>query len=77
MIQELMMRLIDLPEEVIRSKMDQERLRDLANSIQEIGLLQPIVVKKKGDRYEVIAGYRRFTAHELIGKKKILANVKV
>jgi len=75
MILDIKTTLIDLPEEIIRTTFDPERLRDLAESIREIGLLQPIVVKKKADRFELIAGYRRFTAHELIGKKKILAVV--
>ena len=45
-------------------------------SISEIGLLQPILLRPDGDRYEVIAGHRRFLAHKLLGKKTIKSVVR-
>ncbi len=43
-----------------RRHFDEDKLRELAVSIQREGLIEPIVVRPKGDRYEVIAGERRF-----------------
>ncbi len=45
-----------------RQDFDQERLEQLAESIKEVGQLQPIIVKKQGDNYLLIAGERRFRA---------------
>ena len=50
-------------------------LQELADSIKENGLLQPIVVRKSGDGYELIAGERRFRAHEMLGYPTIEAIV--
>jgi len=58
-----------------RMEIKDEELQDLANSIQEQGLLQPIIVAKEGNRYVVIAGHRRLAAHKLLGKEKIEAVV--
>ena len=50
---------------------------DLANSIQEQGLLQPITVRTAGDgQYELIAGQRRFLACRLLGSATISAIVR-
>ena len=43
-----------------RRHFDEEKLADLANSIKIHGVLQPIVVVKKGDDFEIVAGERRF-----------------
>ena len=60
-----------------RTNFDPERLQELANSIREQGVLQPILVAKKGNaRYEIIAGERRFRACKMIGLTKIPAIVK-
>jgi len=45
-----------------RRHVDEDTLRELAASIQREGLIEPIVVRAKGDRYELIAGERRFRA---------------
>lgn len=63
-------------EEQPRKDFDQEALQDLANSISEHGLLQPIVVAKKGDKYQIIAGERRWRASQLAGKETIPAIVR-
>jgi ParB family chromosome partitioning protein len=54
--------LIDDPELAIRSDISPESVEELSKSIKQIGLIEPIVVKKKGSRYEVIAGHRRLLA---------------
>jgi len=56
-----------------RKEFSQETLRDLADSIREQGILQPLLVRPKGDFYEIIAGERRWRAAQLLG----LANVPV
>ncbi len=59
-----------------RKQFDQETLNDLANSIKQYGVLQPILVQKKDDYYEIIAGERRWRASKLAGLKEIPIVVK-
>ncbi len=60
-----------------RKNFDQEALRTLADSISEVGVLSPILVRQKENGlYEIIAGERRWRASKLAGKKKIPAIVK-
>lgn len=58
-----------------RIDMRYEKLEELANSIKENGLLQPITIVKKGDNYVIIYGHRRVQACLLLGKKTIKAIV--
>ncbi len=48
-----------------------DSLRELGDSIKEHGLIQPIIVRKSGNKYELIAGERRWRASKLIGEKEI------
>ncbi|HEX5950661.1 MAG TPA: ParB/RepB/Spo0J family partition protein [Actinomycetota bacterium] len=50
-----------------RAMFDDEALQALALSIQEVGILQPVVVRRSGDGYELIAGERRLRAAKLAG----------
>ena len=50
-----------------RSRFDDETLKELAASIREVGILQPIVVRKTGQGYEVVTGERRLRAAKLAG----------
>jgi len=54
-----------------RKTFNQEALNELANSIKQQGLLQPILVIKDENEYILIAGERRLRAHKLLGKKTI------
>lgn len=56
-----------------RKNFDQEALDELANSIKEFGLIQPIIVFKKNNKFILIAGERRLRAVKALGKKEILA----
>lgn len=56
-----------------RIQMEPEALRELSNSIEQNGLLQPIVVAKDGDVLTIIAGHRRAEAHKILGKELIKA----
>lgn len=58
-----------------RSHFDEEELAELAESIKKNGLLQPILVRKLGDSYQIIAGERRWQACKKIGLKQIPVNV--
>lgn len=59
-----------------RSHFDKEKLSELAQSIKESGLLQPIVVRKSGIGFEIIAGERRWRAAQMAGMHEIPALVK-
>lgn len=59
-----------------RHHFSDERLKDLSESIRQKGVIQPILVRLNGDRYEIIAGERRFRACALLGLKEIPAIVK-
>jgi len=54
-----------------RLNFDQEKLQELADSIKEHGVIQPIVATKEGNQYEIIAGERRFQASKLAGLKTV------
>ena len=56
-----------------RESMDDESLKDLMASIQENGVLQPVLVRKDGSYFELIAGERRLKACSSLGKKTIPA----
>ncbi|WP_261806624.1 ParB/RepB/Spo0J family partition protein [Lapidilactobacillus luobeiensis] len=59
-----------------RKTFDQEALQELANSIKQSGVFQPIIVRKSINGYEIIAGERRFRASKLAGKETIPAIVR-
>lgn len=56
-----------------RKHFDDDKIRALADSIDQYGLLQPIVLKRSGAEFDLIAGERRLRAVKLLGKKKIRA----
>src|SRR3990172_4422006 len=58
-----------------RKHFDDEKLKELAASIKEQGVIQPIIVHKAGSGYELIAGERRWRASRLAGLKTVPALV--
>ena len=54
-----------------RGTLDEARLQELAQSIRANGLIQPIVVRKEGDRFQIIAGERRWRAAKLAGLLRV------
>ena len=54
-----------------RKIFDEESLYELANSIKAYGILQPLIVQKKADHYEIIAGERRWRAAKLAGLMEV------
>lgn len=59
-----------------RKQFDADALQELAESIKQFGVLQPLLVQKKEDYYEIIAGERRWRASKLAGLKEIPVIVK-
>ncbi len=59
-----------------REVFDEQALKELAVSIREHGVIQPIIVRKVEDKYEIIAGERRYKASTMAGLTKIPAIVK-
>lgn len=54
-----------------RMNMDPEALQDLSDSIAMRGILQPIVVRRRGDRFQIIAGHRRRAAARMAGLEEV------
>ena len=63
--------MIEPNQEQPRKEFYQEQLEELAESIRNYGVLQPIMVQKKGDLYEIIAGERRWRAAKMAGLKEV------
>lgn len=59
-----------------RKKFNEDALQELAESIKQFGVLQPLVVQKRKDHYEIIAGERRWRASKLAGLKEIPVIIK-
>lgn len=59
-----------------RKRFSEAELSDLASSIREHGVLQPIVVRRSGDGYQIVAGERRFRACESLGLATVPAVVR-
>ena len=58
-----------------RKEFDQEALQELADSIKLHGLLEPILVRKHNSKFQIVAGERRFRAHQLNDSKTVKARV--
>ncbi|MCC8163144.1 MAG: ParB/RepB/Spo0J family partition protein [Lachnospiraceae bacterium] len=59
-----------------RKNFDREALEELAESIRQHGVLQPLIVQKRDDYYEIIAGERRWRAAKLAGLKEVPVVIK-
>jgi ParB/RepB/Spo0J family partition protein len=75
-IKEIEMKKIQPSELNPRTEMNIEKLNELASSIAEIGLLEPIIVRPASDGYEVVVGERRYRASQQAGLEKIPAIVR-
>jgi len=74
---------VDIPIDAIsvnpyqpRRNFDQKKLDELAKSIREQGVIQPIIVRRFGNGYELVAGERRLRASKIVGLKTIPAIVR-
>ncbi|MBQ7466819.1 MAG: ParB/RepB/Spo0J family partition protein [Clostridia bacterium] len=68
--------LIDRNEEQPRKIFDEKALKELAVSIKQHGIIQPLILQKNGERYIIVAGERRFRAARIAGLKAVPAIVK-
>ena len=59
-----------------RTHFNETLLQELSKSIRENGVLQPLLVRKKGQKYEIIAGERRYQASKLAGIEKLPVIIK-
>ena len=59
-----------------RKNFNEDALQELADSIKQHGIIEPLIVQKKGDSYEIIAGERRWRAARLAGLKEVPVIVK-
>ncbi len=75
-VEKIAMKLIDRPKDPARLKIDPEKVRELAESIREVGLQQPVLLRPLDGRFEVVAGDRRFLAHKFLGLDEIASIVR-
>jgi len=76
MLYEIPMELIDIDEQ-IRTTYNPESIKELSQSIEQHGLINPIEVRRNGMRFTVSMGHRRYLATELLKKPKIQAMLRV
>ena len=74
--QKIKLSLIEPNREQPRKNFDEESLQELCASIQQYGVIQPLVVKKNNDYYEIIAGERRWRAAKMAGLKEVPVIIK-
>jgi ParB family transcriptional regulator, chromosome partitioning protein len=70
-VMKVSMNLIKANDSQPRKSFDEEKIEQLADSIREHGVVQPIVLKKEGSTYTIVAGERRWRAAKAIGLKEI------
>jgi len=75
-VRELPVALIDPNPNQPRQRFDEEGLAALAGSLRERGVLQPVLVRPRGGRYELIAGERRWRAAQVAGLERIPAVIR-
>jgi len=68
--------LIDRNENQPRKNFDEKALKELCQSIKQHGIIQPLILQKIGERYQIIAGERRFRAARMAGLKTVPAIIK-
>lgn len=75
-IKEISVDMIDHPKDILRIDIDDQEIEELSQSIDEIGLLQPILVATDGDRFELVFGHRRFLACKKLEWSKIRSIIR-
>ena len=75
-VQNIKITKIEPDKEQPRKRFDEEKLDELANSIKQYGVIQPIIVTLKDDYYQIIAGERRWRAAKLAGLKQVPVIIK-
>ena len=75
-IKQVSLDLIDRPGTIDRMEIDQDKILELSENINEVGLLQPVLLRPAGDRFEVVAGDRRTLACRILELSEIDAVIK-
>jgi len=70
-VKEIDLDLIDEPKGVVRLEIDPGEIASLAENIAEVGLLLPINVRAIAERFEIVAGHRRYLAFKKLGRKRM------
>ncbi|WP_027377468.1 ParB/RepB/Spo0J family partition protein [Kaistella palustris] len=60
-----------------RTYFDEKALNDLAQSIKNLGVIQPVTLRKEGDKFEIISGERRFRASKIAGLQTVPAYIRL
>lgn len=60
-----------------RTYFDERALNDLAQSIKSLGIIQPITLRKEGEKFEIISGERRYRASKIAGLKTVPAYIRL
>lgn len=76
-VKDIPLDLIDEPKGIVRMDIDSAGIEELAQSISEIDLLQPILVAVDGERFELVFGHRRYLACQKLGLSAIRSVVRV
>ena len=69
--------LIDPNPQQPRTQFDEQALQELSASIRELGLIEPLVVRKQGKRYQLISGERRLRASKMAGLKEVPVYIRM
>ena len=75
-LQEIDINLIDINKDQARKHFDGEKLQELCQSIRQHGIIQPLILTKKAERYTIVAGERRYRAARLAKMKTVPAVIK-
>jgi len=75
-VADVLLEKISEPKYMVRMDIEPNYIKELAQSISEIGLLQPILIAVEGEGFEIVAGHCRYLAHKEIGMSAIKAVVR-
>ncbi len=75
-VRDVSLDLVDEPKGIVRMDIDPGYISELAQSISEIGLLQPILLAIDGERFEIVAGHCRYLAIQQLGLSTIRSIVR-
>lgn len=73
---EISINLIDVNKEQARKRFDEEKIAELAESIRQHGIIQPLILRKHGERYTIVAGERRYRAARKLKLKTVPAVIR-
>lgn len=74
-VKQISLDLLDAPNIAMRTDVDGDDIQRLMTDMTKVGLMEPIIVRVRGDRYEIIAGHRRSRAARLLGWGSIEAKI--